>query len=124
MDIPHVDLVLNHSIPRVPKDYVHRVGRTARAGRGGAALTLIDPNTDVRYLQAIEKLIGVKMDEQKVSDKKALKILTQVSVMRRESEMQLATDGFDEKSEINKRKARILAGEDGDEPRKAKKSKS
>ena len=113
--------MLNHSIPRVPKEYIHRVGRTARAGRGGAALTLLNPNTDVKYLQSIEKLIGVKMEEKKISDKKALKILTQVSVMRRESEMQLAADGFDERSDINKRKAKILAGEDVD--RKSKKAK-
>ena len=41
LDIPKVTFVLNYDVPRAPKDYVHRVGRTARAGRGGTALTFV-----------------------------------------------------------------------------------
>ena len=82
LDIPHVDLVVNHSVPRVPKEYVHRVGRTARAGRSGEALTLVIPTKDVKYLKAIEKALGVEMAERKVSDRKTLKILTQVWIKK------------------------------------------
>ena len=47
IDIPAVSVVLNHNVPALPKDYVHRCGRTARAGRSGRAVTLVS-QYDVR----------------------------------------------------------------------------
>ncbi|CAL1262675.1 unnamed protein product [Larinioides sclopetarius] len=66
LDIPMVDLVVNYSVPPVPVNYVHRVGRTARAGRGGLALTLLTPK-EVNRLLNIEKNINYKLTEYKVS---------------------------------------------------------
>jgi ATP-dependent RNA helicase DDX49/DBP8 len=53
LDIPTVELVLNYDIPRDPTDYIHRVGRTARAGRGGQALSIVSER-DVQLIQNIE----------------------------------------------------------------------
>ena len=66
LDIPEVQLVINHNVPSATKNYVHRVGRTARAGRRGRALTLVTPH-DVKLLQAVEAMAlapGTKMEEE------------------------------------------------------------
>lgn len=56
LDIPEVDLVINYDLPLNPKDYIHRVGRTARAGRAGRSLSIIT-QYDVELVQRIEQLI-------------------------------------------------------------------
>ncbi|KAF2101683.1 DEAD-domain-containing protein [Rhizodiscina lignyota] len=62
LDIPEVDLVINYDVPRDPDDYIHRVGRTARAGRKGDAVTMVGQR-DVELLLAIESRVGRKMEE-------------------------------------------------------------
>lgn len=61
LDIPEVSLVINYDIPRDPDDYIHRVGRTARAGRKGEATTFVGQR-DVDLVLAIEKRVGREMD--------------------------------------------------------------
>jgi ATP-dependent RNA helicase DDX49/DBP8 len=61
LDIPEVALVINYDIPRDPDDYIHRVGRTARAGRKGEAVTFVGQR-DVQLVQAIEARVGRQMD--------------------------------------------------------------
>ena len=60
LDIPHVDCVVNYDIPTHSKDYIHRVGRTARAGRYGKAITIVS-QYDVELYQRIEHLIEKKL---------------------------------------------------------------
>lgn len=57
IDIKDIDIVINFDVPQDAEDYVHRVGRTARAEATGIALTLITP-ADMMKFQRIEKLIG------------------------------------------------------------------
>lgn len=66
LDIPHVDLVVNHNVPQCPKTYIHRVGRSARAGRFGSSLSFVT-QYDVELLQTVEQTIGKKLEELKVS---------------------------------------------------------
>lgn len=68
LDIPTVELVINHKVPKVAKEYIHRVGRTARAGRKGVAVTLLTPY-EINALHNIEKLINTKLTEFKVDGK-------------------------------------------------------
>ena len=57
LDIPHIGHVINYDIPQNPEDYIHRIGRTARAGAKGSALTFLSP-TDQKNWHLIEKLIN------------------------------------------------------------------
>ncbi|KAK4067780.1 hypothetical protein Trihar35433_6340 [Trichoderma harzianum] len=61
LDIQEVSLVINYDIPRDPDDYIHRVGRTARAGRKGEAVTLVGQR-DVELVLAIEERVGRQME--------------------------------------------------------------
>ncbi|KAF8210171.1 P-loop containing nucleoside triphosphate hydrolase protein [Mycena galopus ATCC 62051] len=61
LDIPSVDVVINFDIPTHSKDYIHRVGRTARAGRAGKSITLVT-QYDVELVQRIEQTIGKQME--------------------------------------------------------------
>lgn len=62
LDIPDVELVINYDVPRNPDDYIHRVGRTARSGRKGEAITMVGQR-DVALFLAIEARVGQKMGE-------------------------------------------------------------
>ncbi|MBK8965325.1 MAG: DEAD/DEAH box helicase [Lewinellaceae bacterium] len=62
IDIDGIDLIVNYDVPQDAEDYVHRVGRTARAAREGTALTLIGPS-DQRRFQRIEELIGSTVEK-------------------------------------------------------------
>jgi superfamily II DNA/RNA helicase len=57
LDIPDVSHVFNFDVPHHPDDYVHRIGRTGRAGRSGIAITIVAP-MDGKSVDAIEKLTG------------------------------------------------------------------
>jgi len=61
IDVDDVSHVVNFELPNIPESYVHRIGRTARAGKTGVAVSLCDP-TEYEYLCDIEKLTGVEID--------------------------------------------------------------
>jgi ATP-dependent RNA helicase DeaD len=56
LDIPHIEHVINYDLPQCPEDYIHRIGRTARAGAEGAAICLITPQDGEKW-RDIHKLL-------------------------------------------------------------------
>ena len=61
LDIEHVTHVVNFDVPSSPDTYVHRIGRTGRAGREGVAITLVEPR-EHRLLRDIEAVVGRPLD--------------------------------------------------------------
>ncbi|RKP28129.1 P-loop containing nucleoside triphosphate hydrolase protein [Syncephalis pseudoplumigaleata] len=82
LDIPMVDVVLNYDIPTHSKEYIHRVGRTARAGRAGKSITLVT-QYDVELLQRIEHILGRKLDSYAVDKDEVLILQERVSEAQR-----------------------------------------
>ena len=66
IDVDDISFVVNYEVPATAEDYIHRVGRTARAGRDGAALTLVSPEEE-STLAAIERIAGIRLERSKVS---------------------------------------------------------
>ncbi len=96
LDIPCVDLVLNCELPRRSEDYIHRVGRTARAGRRGRAVSLVCER-DVNLVHACEKISGRALEKcEEITDDLAVKMLGPVSKAARLTKMKLSDIGFDE----------------------------
>jgi len=60
IDIEHLPNVVNYELPHVSEDYVHRIGRTGRAGSSGQAISLVNVD-EVKLLKGIEKLIGTRI---------------------------------------------------------------
>ncbi len=59
LDIPLLPHVVNFELPNIPEDYVHRIGRTGRAGASGEAISLVSAD-ETTYLRDIEKLVKMK----------------------------------------------------------------
>jgi len=65
LDIPNLEVVINYDIPHVTGDYIHRIGRTGRAGTKGLAITLISP-LEMVALKDVEKLMGKTIPQEKL----------------------------------------------------------
>lgn len=136
LDIPSVQLVMNHRLPKMPTEYIHRVGRTARAGRKGLAISIFRFPKDLEFLSAIEEAINTKLTEHPIDRKCFLhrqsnllvksmlfifperlveRIFMQVSVSKREAEIALDNKDFDERTHNYRRKKWIEDGLDPDE---------
>jgi len=69
LDVPSIQHVINYHLPQVPEDFIHRIGRTARAGAEGCALTFITPY-DRQMWNGIQRLINTNVKEVFITFKK------------------------------------------------------
>jgi ATP-dependent RNA helicase DDX47/RRP3 len=96
LDIPHVDVVLNLDLPTHSKDYIHRVGRTARAGRSGRSISFVT-QYDVELYQRIEFLIGKKLPLYETNEELAMLLNERVSEAQRMAKTDMAEATRDRK---------------------------
>jgi ATP-dependent RNA helicase DDX47/RRP3 len=94
LDIPHVDVVINFDIPTHSKDYIHRVGRTARAGKSGKAITFVT-QYDVELYQRIEHLIGKRLPKYQTVEDEVLVFKERVEEAQRHARMARHTSSFE-----------------------------
>ena len=115
LDIPHVDVVINFDIPTHSKDYIHRVGRTARAGRSGRSITFVT-QYDIELFQRIEQLIGLKMELFPTIEEEVMVLSDRVGEAQRYAKMEMA-DKEQKRKEGKKRRKNVdeNGGEDTQE---------
>ena len=88
LDIPNVDTVINFDTPQHFKDYIHRVGRTARAGKSGIAISIVNQYDVVDY-QKIEHAISKKLDVYPTVESEVLLFYERVQEAQRIAEHEL-----------------------------------
>ena len=103
LDIPNVDVVMNFDIPTDSKTYIHRVGRTARAGKSGVAISYLT-QYDLEVWQRIELALGKKLDSYPVEKDEVMVLAERVSEAQRQAVMEMKT--YDEKKGNKKGKGK------------------
>ena len=107
LDIPSVDLVLNFDLPPDSKTYVHRVGRTARAGKSGVAVSVVT-QYDVEVFQRIERALGRTLEEMKVAREEVMVFAERVGKAQRVAVNEMK--GFHEKGGRGKGRGTGISG--------------
>merc|ERR1711972_455675 len=98
LDIPKVSVVINVGLPLNTDDFVHRSGRTARAGRAGLVVSLVTER-DVEKVHAVEERLGRQLHLRPTVEEDALKLLSRTTKARQKAELLLSETGFEEKVE-------------------------
>jgi len=101
LDIEEVALVINWDVPSEPEEYTHRVGRTARKGKGGVAVSFVTERDEEKVLK-IEARINTKLSEMTPPEGQVLDKLNAVSTAKRLANMELHDSNFGEREEIHK----------------------
>ena len=88
LDIPSVDLVINFDLPHDSKTYIHRVGRTARAGKSGMAISFVT-QYDVELWMRIEGALGKKLKEHETVKEEVMVMAERVGDAQRAAAMEM-----------------------------------
>ncbi|KAL7963836.1 P-loop containing nucleoside triphosphate hydrolase protein [Trichoderma compactum] len=88
LDIPAVDVVLNLDLPQDSKTYIHRVGRTARAGKSGIAISIVT-QYDVEIYQRIEAALGKKLELYPTEKEEVMAFQSRVEEAQRETRVEM-----------------------------------
>ncbi|GJC92890.1 ATP-dependent rRNA helicase RRP3 [Colletotrichum higginsianum] len=88
LDVPAVDVVVNHDLPQDSKTFIHRIGRTARAGKSGIALSLVT-QYDLEIFLRIEAALGKKLDEYPTQKDEVMVFQNRVEEAQRHARMEM-----------------------------------
>ncbi len=122
MDIPHVDIVINYDIPTHSKDYIHRVGRTARAGRSGKSITFVT-QYDIELYQRIEFLIGKQLPQYVTHEDEVMLLLERVNEADRQARIQMKEMDDEKKDNRQKRKRKDKQSDNFDQMKSSNKKR-
>jgi len=96
LDIPTLGIVMNYDIPHVTGDYIHRIGRTGRAGATGLAITLLSP-TEMVALKDVERLMGKSIHQERLEEYAPKVMVAQRGARKKPNEVKKADGAFGKK---------------------------
>lgn len=115
LDIPFVDMVINYDIPIDSKSYIHRVGRTARAGRSGKSVSLVS-QYDLELILRIEQVLGFKLEKDQINKQLVLQLRDNVERCNSEVIMEMNRKSKEKKN--NKKRGNRTSRDDVDKGEK------
>ncbi|OII75668.1 DEAD DEAH box helicase family protein [Cryptosporidium andersoni] len=108
LDIPDVGFVINFDFPRSFEDYIHRIGRTGRAGKEGVVLSFIT-QIDVPYVKYTENRMNTELELLNLDEDEVLKLMPFVTTVQQKALLLLDEIGFNDKvKETKKRKLEVI----------------
>lgn len=117
LDIPLLPHVINYELPNIPEDYVHRIGRTGRAGASGEAISIVSVD-EFEFVHGIEKLLGERLDQETIEGFEVTEKLQEVLDKKAENK------AANQRGRQNSRKKKPASNNSGDRSSKGNRSRN